>query len=61
MSSDGGFFLSLFASLKEQSGDVYGKNASRALFFYVLFAFAAVVVPVAVIAIIAVLRVSGAF
>jgi len=46
----GGFFSSLFSSIKEQSGDVYGKNAASTLFFYVIFAFAAVVVPVAVLA-----------
>ena len=52
--SNGGFFPSLFASIKGQSGDVYGAGARSALFFYVLFAIAAVVVPVAVIAGIAV-------
>ncbi len=43
----GGFFSSLFGSIKEQSSDVYGKNAASTLFFYVVFAIAAVVVPVA--------------
>lgn len=54
--SRAGFFSSLFSSLKEQSADVYGKNASSALFFYVIFAFAAVVIPVAALVGIAVFK-----
>ncbi|MGI9558569.1 MAG: hypothetical protein ACR2NQ_02725 [Thermodesulfobacteriota bacterium] len=45
-----GFFSSLFGSVKEQSADVYGSNAPGVLFFFVVFALAAVVIPVAALA-----------
>ncbi|MCY3972794.1 MAG: hypothetical protein OXF42_02420 [Candidatus Dadabacteria bacterium] len=54
--SSRGFLSSLFGSVKEQSRDVYGARAESALFFYVLFAIAAVVVPVAALVGIAVFR-----
>lgn len=54
--SNGGFFSSLFASIKGQSADVYGVRARSALLFYVLFAIAAVAVPVVALAGIAVFR-----
>ena len=54
--SSRGFLSSLFGSVKAQSRDVYGARAESALFFYVLFAIAAVVVPVAALVGIAVFR-----
>ena len=54
--SNGGFWRSLFASIKGQSTDVYGVRARSALLFYVLLAIAAVVVPVAALVGMAVFR-----
>ncbi|QMU56420.1 MAG: hypothetical protein GKS04_04585 [Candidatus Mycalebacterium zealandia] len=54
--SRAGFFSSLFDSLKEQSSDVYGKKAFSALFFYVIFALVAVVLPIIAIVGIAVFK-----
>lgn len=61
MSPSGGFFSSLFSAARRQSGDVYGKKAAAVLFLYVVFALAAVIVPVAVVIGISVFRMTGAF
>lgn len=61
MIPEGGFFSSLFKAAKRQSGDVYGKNADGALRFYLIFALAAVAIPVAFVAGFLLVRMTGVF